>query len=289
MIIIKEFTNESIDSLAYAINQNYILFKLMKKNLLAIAIALVGAGSISAQESVTLSTFAGTPLAKYHQKTLNVNASRQMFKGWNTISLPFSLSQEELEAAFGADCRLEKLVGVESNAGDVTLNFKDCKSEGIVANTPYILYFAGENANVKIKGNAKLVTDSDASVSFTAQGSGVKVTMSCAKTKTPAQGLYGIRAVDNEEATFVNVDDINTGFYATRCYISMSNGNTATLLTNHIDDSETTSITSVVKKNETADVYSISGSKVASKLSSVEISNLQPGIYVVKNKKVLVK
>lgn len=261
----------------------------MKKTLLTIAIALLGVGSLSAQESLTLSTYAGTPLSKYNKKTLNVSATRYVFKGWNTISLPFSLSQSEVEEVFGADCRLEKLVGVESNANDVTLNFKDCKAEGIVANTPYILHYSGENGNVKIKGSAKLVTDADASLSFTAQGTGVNVTMSCAKAQTPANGLYGIRAKDNGEATFVNVDDVNNGFYATRCFISMSNGNTATLLTNHIDDSETTSISSVVKKNEVVDVYSISGSKVASKVSSAEINSLQPGIYVIKNKKVLVK
>lgn len=259
----------------------------MKKLLLTTAFVL-GCASMNAQGNLTLSTYKGTDIAKYAGKTLNVTVNRYVFSGWNTIALPFSLTEAQVDEVFGKDCRLEKLVGVENDGQGIRLNFQDCKAEGIRANTPYILYYAGATGTKKIKAENVLIADAPAKLAFTAEGTGETVTMSCAKQQVQTSGLYGIKAKDNHEAAFVNADDASNGFYATRCYIQLSNGNYTTLTTNHLSG-DITSIASVAKNSEKIDVYNVSGVKVASQISASEVNTLQKGIYVVKGKKVLVK
>jgi len=252
----------------------------MKKLYLVATMALISLFA-NAQQKLTLSTAAGTDLQKYTGKVCDVTTSRVVFTGWNTISLPFSLTESELNEAFGEDCKLEKLVGVESAGGALVLNFQDCKSQGLQANVPYILHYTGTTASKRIVKQT-LVEEGISSLSFTVDGT--VVTMRGLDKQTDSHGLYGILAKDNAEAQFVSVDDIANGFHATRCCISISNGNTAILKTNHIAAGEVTSIHAVAKVGEKVDVYNVSGIKVAD-----NVNGLQPGIYIVKGRKVLVK
>ena len=102
--------------------------------------------------------------------------------------------------------------------------------------------------------------------------------------KTDGAGLYGILARDNAEATFVSADDVTNGFFATRCFVQVSNGNKTPLLTHHIGEGEVTGINNIAVAGERVDVYNVSGVKVADR-----IDGLQPGVYVVKGRKVMVK
>lgn len=244
----------------------------------------------SAQQTLTLSTYAGTDVSKYDGQLKDINVSRYVFEGWNTICLPFSMSAQQVKETFGADCRLETLVGVENDgANQLKLNFQDCKSKGIEANKPYILYYNGANQTVNFKASNIMLKSADASVSFT-DNNGVKVTFAAAKMKTEADGLYGILAKDNSEAAFVSVGSLVTsGFYATRCYIQLSSGTSAILKANHIGEGDITSVNSVVRNGESVDVYNVSGVKVASNASISDINSLNKGVYVVKGKKIAVK
>lgn len=259
----------------------------MKQLLLLATIALTSL-CVNAQTTLTLSTYSGTDLEKYAGKTLNISANRYLFTGWNTLSLPFSMTEEQINETFGNDCKLEKLVGVEHDGHSIKLNFQDCKPAGIQANVPYILYYTGNTGDKKISVKNATISNTHSPLTFTAQGTNISVTMSGTQQLRKSQGAYGILGKDNAEAFFVNVDDVETGFYATRCYIELSNGNSSILTTNHIDK-DVTSIQSMVKPNENVDVYNISGIKVASQIGISEISKLQPGIYVVKRKKIFVK
>ena len=179
---------------------------------------------------------------------------------------------------------------MENDGSNIKLNFQDCKEEGLKANTPYILYFTGEAGTKKLTVKNALIQDEEASISFTAEGTGETVTMSCAKKQTDAKGLYGVLARDNAEAKFVNVDDIKNGFFATRCYIQVSSGNSTILTTNHLAAGEVaTSITAIANESDVVDVYNISGIKVANRIKAAEVNNLQKGIYVIKGKKVMVR
>ncbi|MCR4604014.1 MAG: hypothetical protein K5683_10870 [Prevotella sp.] len=259
----------------------------MKKLLIIAALAAVTLGA-QAQEKVYVSTYNGTNLSRYDGKTCDVSVQRHMFTGWNTISLPFSMSEQELNEAFGSDCLLEKLVSADENASGITLNFMNCKAGGLEANTPYMLYYTGETETRKI---AMLTTIKDAQSAITVSTpSGETITMTGAKTHTEGEGLYGVLARDNSEVKFVSVDNQNTnGFYATRCHIRLSSGTTKILNAQHLGYGDATSINAIANADELVDVYSTSGAKVASQVRASEVNNLRPAIYIVKGQKILVK
>jgi len=259
----------------------------MKKFYFIAAMALATLAA-QAQEKFTLSTYSGTNIEKYDGKVCNVTVNRLMFKGWNTIALPFAMSEAELNEVFGSDCKLEKLIGADTNGESVQLNFQDCKAKGMEANTPYILYFTGETANKKIVKEATII-DRRAELSYTVSGSAETVTMAGVKQKIDGVGLYGVMAIDNSDAKFVQVSPSTNGFYATRCYVQLSSGNFKTLSTAHFAAGEATSIQGIAAANERVDVFNAAGLKVASQIPASEVSNLQKGIYMVKGKKILVK
>lgn len=258
----------------------------MKKFYLIAAFA-VATLAANAQEKLYLSTYNGTDIAKYDGKVCDVTVNRYVFTGWNTISLPFNLAEEELNETFGQNCRLEMLVGAEQNGQTVTLNFQDCKAKGLQANTPYILYYTGENTTKKIV-KAATVIDQQAALTYTIKNSSETVTMSGTKTHVDGKGLYGILARDNAQAQFVKVDETTNGFYATRCFIQLSTNNNLKLVSNHLSMGEATGIAAVAGKDELIDVYNTAGVRVATKVRASEI-NLQPGLYVVKGQKIMIK
>ena len=257
------------------------------KKFYLIAVMTLMALTVSAQQKLTLSTYAGSNLEKVDGKECNVTVNRYLFHGWNTISLPFDVNESELSEALGGDFRLERLVGVESAGNNVVLNFQDCKASGIEANKPYILYFNGENANCRIAKTA-IISNEASSLSFS---DGIEVvTMAGAQKQTDGQGYYGILVKDNREAKFTAVTNENKGgFYATRCYVKLASGNGKTISTNHLAAGETTGISAITKVGNSVDVYTISGQKVASKANAAHLRNLQPGVYVINGQKVLVK
>lgn len=255
----------------------------MMKRLYLIAALALATLTASAQQRLYLSTYKGTDVTKLDGKTCLVSTTRSMYKGWNTLSLPFSLSQQELNELFGSDCRLEKLVGVVEEAGaTVQLNFQDCKAGGVEANTPYILYYTGENRNVKIAKEA-LIAYAPSALSFTTP-SGDRVTMCGAASQTNGQGLYGVMVVNNSDANFVRVGDNTQGFYATRCYVQLASGDSKLLTTRHFALGETTAVKAAVAQDNATEVYNASGVKVSNSKD-----NLKPGLYVVKGQKILVK
>jgi hypothetical protein len=259
------------------------------KKLYLIAALSVATLAANAQEKLYLSTYNGTNIEKFDGKVCDVTVNRYVFTGWNTISLPFALTEQELNETFGQNCRLEQLVGAEQQGHTVVLNFQDCKAQGLKANTPYILYYTGENMTKKIV-KAAMVTDAQPALTFEVKNSPYTITMSGTKTHLDGQGLYGILARDNAQAQFVKVNEATNGFYATRCYIQLSSDDNVKLVSNHLAMGETTGIASVATQNEVVDVYNTAGVRVASQIRASEVNqNLQPGIYVVKGQKIMVK
>lgn len=258
------------------------------KKIYLIALMAVLSLAVSAQQRVVLNTVNGTNLQRYDGTECLISANRYVFQGWNTIALPFELSTNELNELFGADCRLEKLVAAEGNANSVVLYFQDCKAEGLQANVPYILYYTGENTSKKIQKLATII-DENASISINLRNSGETVTMVGTKKHIDGVGFYGVLAADNTEATFVKVDETKSGFYATRCYMTLSSGNDAQLVTRHLAAGEISGIAEIAASSEKVDVYNLSGAKVASGIRASQVGRLQPGVYVVNGQKVIVK
>lgn len=259
----------------------------MKKFYLIAAMA-VSVLVANAQAALRLSTYQGTNLQKFDGKQCNITVDRYVFTGWNTISLPFALTEDEVNEAFGSDCTLEKLVGAESCGNSVVLNFQDCKEQGIEANTPYILHYKGNSTSIKIKKAAR-ITDNESNLTYFIKGMAETVTMVGTQTATSGKSMYGVLVRDNAEAKFVKVDSDKSNVYATRCYIETSSSTPLTFITNHLGRGEVTSISNVVKGNEKVDVYNLSGVRVSSKATADAVNQLPAGVYVVKGQKVIVK
>ena len=258
---------------------------IMKKFYL-IAMMAIMALTASAQQRLSLSTYAGTNLEKVNGTECQITVNRQMFHGWNTLSLPFAVSVEELNEAFGSDCRLERLVGVENGDNAVSLIFQDCKARGMEANVPYLVYYNGEDGNCRI---AKTAVPYNRPATLTFSDGHEKVTMGAAQKQTVGDGVYGIRVKDNSEALFTAVNGDGAIFYATRCFVKLSSGTNKTINTIHLAAGEVTSISTLVSNGRAVDVYTLSGQKVASKANAAQLRSLQPGVYVANGQKVLVK
>lgn len=256
------------------------------KRLYIIAAMAVATLAANAQEKLMLSTYNGTNIEKFDRKICDVTVNRYVFTGWNTVALPFDVTTEELNELFGNDCKLEQLVSVENINGNIQLNFQDCKASGLKANVPYLLHYTGTTGNKKITKEAAIYNE-EAILTFQTQ-LGETVTMAGVREKTDGVGYYGILARDNAEAKFTKVDASLSGFLATRCYVQMPVGITGQVLTNHMAAGETTSINAIATSSETVDVYNTNGVKVA-KINASKVNDLQPGVYVVKGQKVLVK
>lgn len=257
------------------------------KKILLVAVAMVCAMSASAQQRVYLNTYSGTNVQRFDGQECMVTAPRYVCKGWNTVALPFALTEDELNEAFGSDCRLERLVGAEAFDGRVVVDFQDCKAGGLQPNTPYILYYSGENGTKMLKKLA-VVENAPATTRVMVVGTGDELTMQGAQAQVPSEGKYGILAKDNAEATFVNVNTVPGGFAATRCFITLSSGNDMPLVTRHLGD-EATGIENIAAKGELVDVYTIGGKRVATQVSAAQVNSLHQGVYVVKGRKVIVK
>lgn len=262
----------------------------MKKVLLTAA--LVASTMAASAQTLYLSTYSGTNIAKFDGQAKDISMTRAIFKGWNTISLPFSLTEAQVNEYFGEDCRLEKFVGVETNANGTTMLFQDVKEQGIQPNTPYILFYTGENTSVKMNMPQVVLSNTPAAISYTDMN-GMTITMSGAQFSVDSNEKYGILAKDNDEASFVNVADLKTMFYATHCYVQVSNIDEAVstnliLATRHLAAaSETTAINQIVSSpNELIDVYNEAGQQVAKGMKASQFNTLSNGLYIVKGMKV---
>lgn len=241
----------------------------------------------SAQTKVTLNTYSGTAVDKYAGMQCDVTMNRYLFTGWNTVALPFDMSEQDLDAVLGQGWQLERLVGVNQQGSVVELCFQECKAEGVKAGVPYILYYAGETGTKKFLVNTRLTPDYSP-LTFTTEA-GVQVTMSGAALKAQGKGKYGILALHNAEARFTRVDSEDNVFYATRCYITTSTQQPLTMVARHLGANEVTGITDIVAGSDVVDVYNIQGMKVASGVRAADVNNLVPNVYIVNGRKVIVR
>lgn len=261
------------------------------QKLLLVAVAMLClTTTLNAQTRVVSNTVSPKDLTAYDGKTVDMTLFRYIFKGWNTICLPFSMTEDEINAVFGDECRLETLVGIENTGKATKLNFKDVKPDGIQANTPYILYSEKESG-VRTIHMPKAAISTENVVKTFSDNTGTEVSFTGATEQQGTTGMYGIIAKDNANAAFVDASAVDK-IYASRCFIKVNNGETTRLLTsNHLDYQMTgiEDIQSATESDGPVDVYNISGVKVATGIAPADIQKLGKGVYVVKGKKILVK
>lgn len=192
---------------------------------------------------------------------------------WNTLCVPFAISEEEIKANFGEGTLVEKLDAVNGN----TVNFADATS--IEAGVPYLIKPTVAGTTYTFNGKDVIAdapkTEGNADVTF--------------------QGIYSLTDITNGgtvkaagvtedgKVLFVNADSHTKAF---RCFFTLNDNATISpaMLKISIKGVETAINSIVMGNNNAADnaIYNLQGQRVNG-------NSLTKGIYIKNGKKFAVK
>ena len=199
----------------------------------------------------------------------NVTLIRSVNAGYNTMCLPFWVSKEDMKAASIATYK--EIVDKEDNNSVVTFE----KADHIEANVPFVANY--NEAVTEFTFTDKGVVNTNNGLGTTFVG-----------TYTPgsAKGKYGL--TDNNTFQKGGAGAFTKAF---RAYLVLPEGNAgAKTLSLDFTEGETTGIedATISFGNKGVKVYSLQGNLIAtaSAMSELHLSN---GIYIINNKKVIIK
>ena len=196
----------------------------------------------------------------------NVSITRQVYAGNNTLCLPFYVSKDELGAQ-----AIATFTGIENK--DVCTNINFAKTTNVDANTPFIAQFDEAKETLTFTDKGVVTTPAEMGNPFTG-------------TYTPgsAAGKYGL----NAKGYFQKGGD-NAMINAFSAYLTLNKSLEAKPILLAIG-SEVTGINAatIANVNETVKVYNLQGRLVATAKSLNDL-HLASGVYIVNNKKVIVK
>lgn len=217
---------------------------------------------------------------------VNISLNRKLVKGaWNTICLPFDVSEAQAKSAFGADVRIAAL-NAESKGN--TLLFDNKTAEGIKAGVPYLIMPSEVKAddkyefyNVSIKPEnvtpAATVRTLDG---FAFKGIYNKVDITQDINNPEASDSYAAFLGANNTLFKAKSGTTTKGF---RAYFAIPNS-TATSALRVVVDGNATSIKNIncgVVESDDA-VYNLQGQRV-------DTRSLMPGLYIKAGKKFVVR
>ena len=213
---------------------------------------------------------------------VNVTLKRTMQAGvWNTICLPFEVSEDKAKTAFGAGVKIAVL---DTKSTDKTLKFYDCTTLGIPAATPCLIKPSEvKTSNEYVFENVNIVADeltydtTDGNLAFRGIYNMVDVTTDVKKI---GDDYYAAFLGANNTVFGAKPDTKMKGF---RAYFAIPKDTAASALRVVIDGTATSikNIDSEVVESN-APVYNLQGQRV-------DGNNLTPGIYVKAGKKFVVK
>lgn len=116
----------------------------LKINYLSVTYAKPNLPNVTLDETAENNTFASGPANVTLCRTFNTGA-------WNTLALPFAMTQEQVAETFGPEAHVANYTGSTRNADNTyTLNF-DSSKKNIEANKPVFIYGAINKPEYKIE------------------------------------------------------------------------------------------------------------------------------------------
>ena len=198
----------------------------------------------------------------------NVTLKRSINAGYNTMCLPFWVSKEDMNAASIAT--FKEIVDKEDNNSVVTFE----KVNEVNANVPFIANY--NEAVTEFTFTDKGVVNTNNGLCSTFVG-----------TYTPGnvEGKYNLAA----DCTFKK-GDAEATTNAFRAYLELPEGYEAKTLSLGYTDGELAGIENITTSfgNKGVKVYSLQGNQIATASSMSEL-HLSNGIYIINNKKVVIK
>lgn len=223
----------------------------------------------------------GDPIDSYNGEEQNLIVKRTIKGGqWSTICLPFDIPEEDIEDAFGTTVELAEAASYDydKTANEITVNFESIPE--IYANTPALIRVANDVTEIKYK--AAIEVDTEIEERFGKRPKFGYFYGVYSKHFIPENGIFlsgnkfwystGISVIKGYRAYFTLTDNID-----------FSSG----LNINVNIDGDATAVEGLTTSTRIDDnVYTISGVNLG---KNVDTKKLQPGMYIVNNKKVIVK
>ena len=211
---------------------------------------------------------------------------------WNTITLPFNLSAEQIASSVLASADIRALSSAEFSNSTLTLNFTDENAvTTLTAGTPYIVKWAYSETNIENPTFTGVTISNANNDKVCSLGEGKSVTF---------KGTYKKQSYTAETPSILLLGDANTLYYplagasigAQRAYFLLD-GLTASEKTNQIRafvlnfSDETTSIRSIENgkwkiENEAGAWYGLDGRKL-------DVKPTRKGLYIHNGVKVVIK
>ena len=261
---------------------------------------------------------------KKYKKNLTMYFQRSFVEGeWNSLIMPVNLTKAQFDEAFGSDAKLAKANKVYDSNGNLVIGFnlveedKDNVNRAyLAANTPYIIYIGKKATTQDITTiDAGPISGEIYKVDNSLAAGGVTFTYDNDKATNPIEQNFPVdQAITTKwgmsDLKFIgsynNHQDLEAGNYiwnngklyltknnhwmkGYRCWLvptwSGSATGNAKLLTFGFGNGETTGINmpSMGNTSGSTKVYNLNGQRVDNMLG------VQPGIYIVNGKKVVVK
>ncbi len=229
------------------------------------------------------------------QSEQNVQLSRYLFAGYNTLCLPMTVSADQMDRV-AKGLKLERLVAIQQEGSTLCMYFMDCTNEGIQAGVPYLVY-SPTNQTMRVRSSNASSLGTDLVTIRMNDNRGNTVRFSSSWESIEEEGRYGIPAkqdVTPLESVLIRTTGDKT-FLPTRCGFVLESqaGSTTNLTIKHIKslDEVSTGI-QTLRSNVTlpVDVYDVNGVIVRKQVSSRNaLEGLPRGIYVVGGEKVSVR
>ena len=198
----------------------------------------------------------------------NVTLKRSVNAGYNTMCLPFWVSKDDMKAASIAT--FKEIGKKEDNNSVVTFE----KVNEVDANVPFIANYNEPVTEFTFTNKGVVNTNNGLGYPFVG-------------TYTPgsATGKYGL----TNKNTFQK-GGTNATTKAFRAFLELPEGSGAKTLSLDFTDGETTGIedTTISFNNKGVKVYSLQGNLIATASSMSEL-HLNNGIYIINNKKIIIK
>ena len=272
------------------------------------------------QETVNLSEKS----QKKYKENLTMYFQRSFVEGeWNSLIMPVNLTKAQFDEAFGSDAKLAKANKVYDSNGNLVIGFSlveedkdNANSAYLATNTPYIIKITKTALKGAITIDAGTISGDIYKVDNSLAPGGVTFTYDNDKATNPIEQNFPVdQAITTKwgmtDLKFIgsydNHQDLEAGnyiwnngalYYLTknnhwmkgyRCWLAPTWSSSATgnakLLTFGFGNGETTGINmpSMGNTSGSTKVYNLNGQRVDNMLG------VQPGIYIVNGKKVVVK
>jgi len=199
----------------------------------------------------------------------NVTVKRTLLKGWNTLVLPFALTNDQVTTLLGSDAKVAEF----SNSSENTVNF-NTTTDGIKANTPVMVY-VGSDVTSFTPGGVTLVAG-------TPEVKGTNWTFEGNYNASYALAV-GDYMLYNDNTWWKNESGDNYSVKGMRAYIKANTTNAAKLSTVRMVIDGTATAINGINSNanvNNAKLYNLAGQRV---------NNTYKGVVIVNGKKVILK